>query len=77
MTTSSADTKTYIITFCVQNVNLNALHQYLFDSADVIAFWNYIPLVYCIKSRLGAVALARKLKPFFEKDSYMVAQVNL
>jgi hypothetical protein len=67
--------KAYCINFWVDGVNLNALQQYLHDSADVVAYWNYIPLVYCIKSRLSATELTRKLHPFFP-GGYMVAEIN-
>jgi hypothetical protein len=77
MTVSPAGPKTYIITFGVSGVNINSLHQYLFDSADVVAFWNYIPLVYCIKSHLSSTELASKLKPFFAQDPYLIAEVNV
>jgi hypothetical protein len=67
--------RVYILNFWVQGVNLGALNQYLHDSVDVIAYWNYIPLVYCIKSRLAATELTYKLMPFFP-HGFMVAEVN-
>jgi hypothetical protein len=57
-------------------VNVDALTQYLYDSSDIIAFWNYIPLAYCVKSRLTAAELRSKLRPFFGSNGFMVAEIN-
>jgi hypothetical protein len=65
----------YCINFIVKDVNLGALQQYLHDSADIVAYWNYIPLVYCVKSRLDASELTLKLKPFFP-NHFMVAEMR-
>jgi hypothetical protein len=68
--------KVYIITFGVRDVNLSALNQYLFDGVDIIAYWNYVPLVYCVKSRLSATELTLKLQPFFPHGTYFIAEIN-
>ena len=73
---SNGDVKVYIITFGVMDVNMAALNQYLFDSSDIIAFWNYVPLVYCVKSRTTATELAVKLTPFFPHGTFFIAEVN-
>src|SRR5947208_3365240 len=57
------------VIFGVVDVNIPALVQYLYDSADIIAFWNYVPLVYCVKSRLSARELVIKLRPFFPQET--------
>jgi hypothetical protein len=67
--------KTYIINFYATDVNLLALGQYLHDSADIIAYWNYIPLVFCVKSRLSSQELTIKLRSFFPLP-YMIAEIN-
>jgi hypothetical protein len=72
--------KTYIINFVATDaadvkVNLWQLTRYLHDSRDIIAYWNYIPLVYCIKSYLSADELTVKLRPFFP-NSYMIAEID-
>ncbi len=73
---SNGDVKVYIITFGVMGVNLAALNQYLFDSSDIIAFWNYVPLVYCVKSRATAAVLTVKLAPFFPSGTFFIAEIN-
>ena len=72
----NADVKIYCITFGALDVDLDALQQYLFDSSDIIAFWNYVPLVYCVKSRFTATELTVKLRHFFPRGTYMVVEVN-
>lgn len=69
------DFKLYIINFLAAKVNLAAFHQYLNDSVDVLGFWNYIPAVYCVKSRLEATALRDKLRPFLP-DMMMVVEID-
>jgi hypothetical protein len=69
------DYKIYIITFYAQNVNLPALHMYLNDSVDILGYWNHIPLVYCVKSRLPATMVRDRLRPFLP-DPMMVAEIN-
>ena len=67
--------RVYIINFIAPNVNLWALTQYLHDSSDIIAYWNYLPLVFCVKSRLTSYELSSKLRPFFP-HSFMVVEIN-
>jgi len=67
--------KTYIINFIAADVNLWALTRYLHDSRDIIAYWNYIPLVYCVKSYLSANELTNRLRPYFP-NSFMIAEIN-
>lgn len=39
-------------------------HQYLLDSTDIAAYWNYIPLIYMVKSHLVANQLTQRFVPF-------------
>jgi hypothetical protein len=68
--------KTYIINFYAADVNLWQLTTYLHDSRDIVAYWNYIPLVYCIKSYLSAGELASKFMHFFPRGTFMIAEIN-
>lgn len=68
--------KIYIINFLAARVNFAALHQYLADSIDILAYWNYIPAVYCVKSQLDATTLRDKLRPFLP-DMLVVAEINI
>jgi len=67
--------KIYVINFLASNVNFAAFHRYLSDSIDVLAYWNYIPAVYCVKTHLDATALRDRLRPFLP-DLMMVAQID-
>jgi hypothetical protein len=67
--------KTYIINFYAVDVNLWALTQYLHDSRDIIAYWNYIPLVYCVKSFLSASELTQRLHPYFPRP-FLIAEIS-
>jgi hypothetical protein len=67
--------KTYIINYYAEGVNHWALLRYLHDSRDIVAYWNYIPLVFCIKSYLLAEELALKLRPYFPQP-FMIAEIN-
>jgi hypothetical protein len=66
---------TYIINFYAADVDLWALTRYLHDSRDIIAYWNYIPLVYCVKSYLSASELVDRLQPNLLR-SFMIAEIN-
>lgn len=68
--------RVYIINGTFAQVNIPAFAQYLYDSADIIAYWNYIPLVYCVKSRLTATELAQKLMSFFYPAHFLIGEVN-
>jgi hypothetical protein len=73
----TARPNTYIVNFIATDVNLWALARYLHDSREIIAYWNYIPLVYCVKSYMTAAQLRDKLQPFFFPRSFLIAEVNI
>jgi hypothetical protein len=73
----TGEVKVYCVNFYAQGVNLLAFTQYLYDSQDIVAFWNYIPLVYCVKSRLNATELTTKLRSFFPSGGFMVTEINV
>jgi hypothetical protein len=66
---------TYIINFFATDVNLVALTRYLHDSRDIVAYWNYIPLVFCVKSYLSSEELTERLRPYFPYP-FMIAEIN-
>jgi len=74
---NAAPLKIYILVFTNSKaINLAALVQYLHDSVDIAGYWNYLPLVFCVKSSLSADELSKKLQPFFRSRNYMVAQIS-
>lgn len=68
--------KAYILYGIYDGVNQRALEQYIVDSVDILAFWNHVPLMYIVKSRLGAPALTQKFLPFFDGRFFLVAEMN-
>jgi hypothetical protein len=70
--------RTYILTFNFtgQNFNFAGLHQYITDSKDLAAYWNYIPFVYMIKSRLLANELFQKFHAVMDDAQFVVAEIN-
>ena len=70
--------RTYIISpTLVPGTNLPAFEQYLKDSQDILGYWNYIPLLYCVKSRLPSQQLSIKVSPFFLGQNFLVAELSL
>jgi hypothetical protein len=67
--------RTYIINFIVQGVDLGALTRYLHENREIIAYWNYLPLVYCVKSYLSANELADRLRPYLP-HLFIIAEIN-
>jgi hypothetical protein len=52
------------------------LERYLLDSVDILGYWNYIPLLYFVKTRLSATQLTEKLQGFLGSGIFIVAEVN-
>jgi len=73
--TAQPPIKVYVITFTAVGVNLASLIRYLHDSADIIAYWNYVPLVFCVKTRLDSMPLTYKLQPFFPSNNFFIAEI--
>jgi hypothetical protein len=68
--------RTYVVNFDATETNLQSFNQYLMDSREIIAYWNYVPLSYMVKSRLTAIELQARLRPFFAGRYFIVAEVN-
>jgi hypothetical protein len=66
---------TYIINFFAANVDIWALTQYLHENKEIIAYWNYIPLVFCVKTNLTSTELTVRLQPYFPQP-FMIAEIN-
>jgi hypothetical protein len=66
---------TYIINFFAEGVNIWTLTQYLHENREIIAYWNYIPLVFCVKTYLTSAELTARLQPYFPHP-FMIAEIN-
>lgn len=68
--------KTYVLYGVYHGVNQAALERYIIDSVDILAFWNHLPLMYIVKSRLTAGGLESKFHPFFEGRLFIIAEMK-
>lgn len=57
-------------------VNVAALRQYILDSIDVLSFWNHLPGLFLIKTKVDLNVFAYKLGAFFGGKFFIVMQVN-
>lgn len=73
------DYRVYSITFYVQNWTENrfrSFEYFLRSHPAILGYWNYIPLVYLVKSRYNASQLAQFVKPYFGDGHFLVVQVD-
>lgn len=68
--------RTFMIYGIYDGVNVAAFHQWLVDSVDILSYWNHLPLLYCVKTRLDVTALSYKVQPFFGDRFYIVGEVQ-
>lgn len=67
--------KTYGLNF-VGVADLHKLEAFVKNDPRVLAYWNYLPLVYCMKSFATAAELAEALLPLFPNGQFLVFEVN-
>jgi hypothetical protein len=69
----------YIVTFALPPVDggqkLQSFEYFLRFNHNVLGYWNYIPLVYCFKSRLNANELRAIIFPILE-GQFILTEVN-
>lgn len=66
----------YLIYGLYEGVNVAALQRYLLDSVEILSYWNHLPLIYCVKSKLAVNDLTQRLMPFFSGRLFMVVKVE-
>ncbi|MER9170412.1 hypothetical protein NKI12_24125 [Mesorhizobium australicum] len=80
------DLKVYILNFQASempgysddHISLEAMerfHLYLRDSYDIAAYWNYIPLLYMVKTTISARELAERFRPFLG-SRFLVGRID-
>lgn len=69
------DIKTYILTFIAAGARMPDLENFIRYDPAILAYWNRIPLVYCVKSNLNSHELRNRLDPFFPQGGFMVAEM--
>jgi hypothetical protein len=73
--------KTYIITFGLFDTDnkvstaVEGIRNYLVSSNDILGYWNYIPLVYCVKTKLSSSEL-RVAFSMLTSVNLMIAEIN-
>ncbi|PWL18806.1 hypothetical protein DKP76_07010 [Falsochrobactrum shanghaiense] len=68
--------KTYSIYGDYSHVNIAAFSQYIMDSVDFLTYWNNLPLLFIVKTKLSVSEVAIKCAPFFSNAHYLVAEIN-
>lgn len=66
---------TYVIYGIYDKFSIDAFGQYLKDSIDILSYWNHMPLLYFVKTRLDVTTLTEKVKPFFGGSWLIVVKV--
>jgi hypothetical protein len=57
-------------------VNIGALRQYIVDSVDVLSFWNHLPFLYLIKTKVDLNTITHKLAPFYSGKFFIVMAID-
>jgi hypothetical protein len=52
------------------------IQHFITTNPNILAYWNYLPYVYCVKSNLGSLALRNLLDPIFSQGSFLIAELN-
>jgi len=55
---------------------LGALHRYIMDSRDFVGYWNYIPLVYIVKSYESMSVLREKLRYILTGGKFLIVEIS-
>jgi sulfur transfer complex TusBCD TusB component (DsrH family) len=69
--------KTYAIVYDRDEVDTEALHNFISNNETVHNWWHYIKSCYLIKSDLSAREIADALPQSMREGSFLVVEVNL
>ena len=56
--------------------NYALLVRYLIDSVDIQGFWNYVPFVFCVKTKITVSELTLKIGPFFPEGILLISEID-
>jgi hypothetical protein len=72
------ESRLYILVFdATRNPEVTgALHRYIMDSKDFVGYWNYIPLVYIVKSYETISVLREKLRYILTGGGFLLAEIS-
>jgi hypothetical protein len=69
--------KVYSINFVAMGVNLAYFENFLRYDPAILGFWNYIPLVYLVKTNIGSAnELATRVRNYLGGNHCLVAEIN-
>lgn len=77
---NSPNHKTYILTYFAGGLQkydhtVFQLENFLRHNEAILGFWNYIPLVYCLKSRLHSSQLTQLLAPILNTQ-FIICEIK-
>jgi hypothetical protein len=73
MTTPNA--RTYSINFVAHGADIEGFLNFIRFDTRVLGYWNYIPLVYCVKCHASSTEVATWINQYFPLGNYMVAEI--
>ncbi len=68
--------KTYAIYGDYSQVNVPAFSRYIIDCVDFLSYWNNLPLLFIVKTKIHVSEVAEKCSPFFVNGNFLVAEIN-
>lgn len=69
------DIKTYSIVFFNPNLNVEHFNRWILYSPYVLSYWNYLPLVYFVKSRSTVHELRVHIEPVLGMQNFIIAEI--
>lgn len=66
----------YLVSFNATDVSLPVFENFLRQDPAILGFWNYIPLVYLVKSNLPVSDLAARVRTHMAGRHCLVAEIN-
>ncbi len=69
--------RTYVLVLDGGFAELEMLRHYVTSSSDFSAWWNYIPMVFLVESKLTAEAIGERLHELAPEARFLVTEANL
>jgi hypothetical protein len=72
---TTPNVRTYSINFVAHGADIEGLLNFFRFDPRVLGYWNYIPLVYCIKCHASSTEVVTWIGRYFPLGNYMVAEI--
>ncbi|HXA21434.1 MAG TPA: hypothetical protein VNW90_03980 [Acetobacteraceae bacterium] len=69
--------RTYVLVLDGGFAELERMRHYITSSSDFSAWWNYIPMVFLVESKLTAEAIGERLHELAPEARFLVTEANL